>query len=76
MRTEKLGAVPGDQGPPAQPPKGLAQRRFGQQRFQLLEAGRKQRRIGGIEHVADVIVGWNLLDSEQAGAVGTTLAFF
>jgi hypothetical protein len=39
------------------------------------KTGLQQSRIGQIKHLADVIVGGNLLDPEQRLAVGTALAF-
>ncbi len=66
LRAKELGSIPGDEHSATQPAKGLAQRQLGQQRFQTLEAGREQRRVRLVEHVADVIVGRNFLDAEQA----------
>src|SRR4029077_18322534 len=39
------------------------------------EAGRELRRVRFVEHVADVIVGRNFLDAEQALAIRTALTF-
>ena len=59
---------------PQEPPKSLYER-LGQEIFQTLEAGRQQRRIRLVQHVADVVVGRNFLDPEQALAVRAALAF-
>ena len=64
LRAKIFGSVPGDEGSAAQSCKGLAHGRLGEQRFQPLETGREQRRIGLVQHVADVIVGGNFLDPE------------
>src|ERR1700730_11670227 len=74
LRAEILGAVPGDQGSLAKPAKGGPQRRRGEQLLQALETGLQQRRIGRVEHVADVIVGRDFLDPEQALAVRAAMA--
>src|SRR5271163_1438280 len=76
LRAKILGSVPGDQGSAAQPAEGLAQGRLGEQVLHALETGSQQRRIGQIEHVADVIVGGDR-DPEQGlavrqGCAGTT----
>ena len=54
---------------------GLAQWRLGQQSFQTFETGGEQRRVRFVEHVADVIVGRNFLDAEQALAIRPAMAF-
>ena len=69
LRAKELGSIPGDERSATQSAKGLAQRRLDQQSFQTLEAGREQRRVRFVEHVADVIVGRNFLDAEQALAI-------
>jgi len=74
LRAEILGAVPGDQGSLAKPAKGRPQRRRGEHLLHALETGLQQRRISGIEHVADVIVGRDFLDPEQSLAVRAPLA--
>ena len=75
LRAEILGAVPGDQGPIAKPDEGLMQRRRGDEPLHALEAGLQQRRIGAIEHVADVIAGRDFPNPEQRLAVRAPLAF-
>ena len=75
LRAKILGSVPGDQGSAAQPAEGLAQGRLGEQVLHALETGSQQRRIGQIEHVADVIVGGDFRDPEQGLAVRPPLAF-
>ena len=69
LRAKELGSIPGDERSAIQSGKGLAQRRLGQQSFHTPEAGREQRRVRSVEHVADVIVGRNFLDAEQALAI-------
>ena len=44
-----------------------------QQSFQTLEAGREQRRVRFVKHVADIIVGRSFLDAEQALAIRPAL---
>lgn len=75
LRAKELGSIPGDECSATQPAKGLTQRRLSQQSFQTFEAGREQRRVRFVAHVADVIVGRNFLDAEQALTVRTALAF-
>src|SRR5262252_4201330 len=48
---------------------------MGEQLLHTFKTGLQQSRIGHIKHLADVIVGGNLLDAEQRLAVGTALAF-
>jgi hypothetical protein len=74
LRAEILGAVPGDQGSLAKPAKGRPQRRRDEHLLHALETGLQQRRIGGVEHVADVVVGRDFLDPEQSLAVRAPLA--
>ena len=74
LRAEILGAVPGNQDTLAKPCEGLAQRRRGEQLLHALEAGLQQRRIGAIEHVADVIVRGDSSDPEPGLAVRAPLS--
>jgi hypothetical protein len=69
LRAKELGSIPGDECSATQPAEGLTQGRLRQQGFQTLEAGREQRRVRFVEHVADVVVGRNFLDAEQALAI-------
>src|SRR5215475_3599871 len=48
---------------------------MGEQLLHTFKTGLQQSRIGHIKHLADVIVGGNLLNPEQRLAVGTALAF-
>ena len=48
---------------------------MGEQLLHTFKTGLQQNRIGHIKHLADVIVGGNLLNPEQRLAVGTALAF-
>src|SRR5262249_25261225 len=48
---------------------------MGEQLLHTFKTGLQQGRVGHIKHLADVIVGGNLLDPEQRLAVGTALAF-
>src|SRR4029077_6473853 len=75
LRAEILGAVPGDQDSVAKPGEVLAQRCRREQLLHALETRLQQRRIGGVEHVADVIVGGDFPDSEQGLAVRAPMAF-
>src|SRR5580692_586987 len=75
LRAEILGAVPGDQDTVAKSGEVLAQRCRREQLLNALEARLQQRRIGGVEHVADVIVGGDFPDSEQGLAVRAPMAF-
>src|ERR1700746_71470 len=48
---------------------------MGEQLLHTFKTGLQQSGTGHIKHLADVIVGGNLLDPEQRLAVGTALAF-
>ena len=75
LRTEIFRSIPGDQGPSAKPAKSLAHWRLGEQLLEARETGLQQRRVRRVQHVADIIVGGNLLDPEQRLAVRTTVPF-
>jgi hypothetical protein len=75
LGAEILRSVPGEEGSPAQSAKGMAHGRLVQEILQALEAGRQQRRIRLVQHVADVVVGGDFLDPEQGLAVRAALAF-
>src|SRR5271155_1206358 len=75
MKSGNSGATLAWPGAAAQPAEGLAQGRLGEQVLHALETGSQQRRIGQIEHVADVIVGGDFRDPEQGLAVRPPLAF-
>src|SRR5580700_774899 len=74
LRAEILGAVPGDQDAVVKSREARPQRRRSEQLLHALEAGLQQRRIDAIEHVADIIVGGDCPDPEQALAVRAPLA--
>jgi hypothetical protein len=64
LRAKILRPVPSDEGSSAQPAEGLPHGRLSQERFQALETGLQQRRVRFVEHVADVVVGRNLANTE------------
>lgn len=74
-RAMVLRAVERDQHAPAEPAEHVQSaavlreliHRIGERRMQ-------QRGVGGIEHVADVVIAWDLRHAEQAGAVRAPMA--
>src|SRR5208337_3567829 len=71
---ETLGLVEGDECCAAEPAERLAHTGLDQQLLDALEAGREQSRVRAVEHVPDVIVGRDFLNSEQGLAVRPSLA--
>lgn len=70
-----LGAVERDEQPPVQAAEGVeAAIDAGQPVDRRGEQRMHQRRRGGIEHIADVFVGGQFGDAEQAGGVGAPVA--
>src|SRR5208337_2101503 len=74
LAAEILGPVEGDERSAAEPTERLAHHGFDQQLLDALEAGREQSRVRAVEHVSDVIVGRDFLNSEQGLAVRPSLA--
>src|SRR5208337_5146980 len=74
LAAEILGPVEGDERSAAEPTERLAHHGFDQQLLDALEAGREQSRVRAVEHVPDVIVGRDFLNSEQGLAVRPSLA--
>jgi len=75
LAAEILGPVEGDERSVAEPAERLAHRGLKEQLLRAVKAGREQRRVRAVEHVADIIVGRNFLDPKQALAVRPSLAF-
>jgi hypothetical protein len=74
-RAEMLGAVEGDQQPPAQPLERRQRVAFGERRQALHEQPVERRRRRPVEHRADVIVARDGGDPEQRLAVRAPVPF-
>src|ERR1700693_5986246 len=76
LRAEILRPIPGDQGSAAEPTESLTHGRLTQQRLHAFETGLQKRRVGLVQHVANVIVGGDSADAKQRLTVGAALALF